>query len=421
MLRLRSYILESVTPSVSVRGLCSPVDPLDGVRVLDMSRILAGPFCAMLLGDLGADVVKVERPGEGDETRNWGPPFAHGASCYFLSANRNKKSVALDFKSDRGKDIIKRLAASSDVLIENFLPGKLDQLGIGYSDLNKVNSKLIYVSVTGYGTDGKYRDRAGYDVIAASMGGLLHITGPADGDPCKVGIAMTDLATGLYAKGAILTALLQRAKTGRGQKIECDLLASQVSLLVNIGSNYLNAGIDGNRWGTSHASIVPYKAYRTKDGYITVGGGSEKQFQVLCHRLGLDRLISDERFVSNALRVAHRRELDSIIQDRFAEKTNKQWLELLEGCGIPYGPINSIKDVFEDKAIAERMVVHTRHPCGDDIKVVGPAVRFTDSINKVRKAPPHLGEHTLEILSEFYSKKELDDLVAAKIIQAKQL
>ncbi|XP_018495790.1 succinate--hydroxymethylglutarate CoA-transferase [Galendromus occidentalis] len=394
------------------------MSPLEGTRVLDMSRILAGPFCAMLLGDLGAEVIKVEKPGTGDETRNWGPPFVHGQSCYFLSANRNKKSVAVDLKSSKGKTIVQKLAETSDILIENFVPGKLEKLGLGYEQLREINPKLVYLSLTGFGTQGKYKDRAGYDVIAASMGGLLHITGPLDGEPCKVGVAVTDLATALYAKGAILTALLQRIKTGRGQKIECDLLGTQVSLLVNIASNYLNAGTEARRWGTSHESIVPYKAYRTKDGYITVGGASEKQFNILCERLGLEKLVLDEKFSTNALRVANRKELDSIIQERFAQKTNERWLEKLEGCGMPYGPVNTPRDVFEDDEIKRRMVVTVQHSAGGDVRLVGPAVRFSDSQNAVRSAPPVLGEHTVEVLSRFYGEAEIGEFIAEKIVQA---
>ena len=241
---------------------------LDGVKVLDLTRVLAGPFCTMILGDLGADVLKIERPKVGDDTRAWGPPFVGGQSCYFLSINRNKRSVCIDIKSPKGKKLIMQLAAQSDILVENYLPGKLNEMGIGYEDIKAVNPKIIYCSITGYGHSGPYSIRPGYDIIAASVGGLIHVTGPEDGDPCKTGVALTDLTTGLYAHGAIMAALFQRERNGTGQHIDVNLLSSQVSCLVNLGANYLMAGREAKRWGTAHESIVPYQSFASTDGYL---------------------------------------------------------------------------------------------------------------------------------------------------------
>ncbi|KAL3207659.1 hypothetical protein MRX96_010130 [Rhipicephalus microplus] len=361
---------------------CRPEDPLKGIRVLDLTRILAGPYCSMILGDLGAEIIKIERPGVGDETRNWGPPFLEDQSCYFLSVNRNKKSVAVDLKSVEGVSLIK---------------------------------KIIYCSITGYGQKGPYRDRAGYDVIAASMGGLLHITGPRGGEPCKVGVAITDLATGLYAHGAVMAALLQRNRTGKGQWINCNLFSTQVSVLANIASNYLNANLEASRHGTSHESIVPYAAFETLDGYITVGAASEGQFKVFCRVLDVSELLSDPRFKDNPSRVQNRDVLIEILNKRFKLKTTQEWLQLFEGSGIPYGPINTIRQVFEDPQ-GKEMVVKVPHKTAGTVSLVGPAVEFSDGVNKVRSAPPLLGEHTDEVLSEYLTAEEIVRLRAKKII-----
>ncbi|KAL1437862.1 hypothetical protein MTO96_048558 [Rhipicephalus appendiculatus] len=401
--------------SLQAASTCRPDDPLKGVRVLDLTRILAGPYCSMILGDLGAEIIKIERPGVGDETRNWGPPFLGDQSCYFLSVNRNKKSVAVDLKSVEGVSLIKKIAATSDVLLENYLPGKLDSLGLGYEDIRAVAPQIIYCSITGYGQKGPYRDCAGYDVIAASMGGLLHITGPRGGEPCKVGVAITDLATGLYAHGAVMAALLQRNRTGKGQWINCNLFSTQVSVLANIASNYLNANLEASRHGTSHESIVPYAAFETLDGYITVGAASEGQFKVFCKVLDVNELLSDPRFKDNPSRVQNRDVLVEILNKRFTLKTTEEWLQLFEGSGIPYGPINTIRQVFEDPQ-GKEMVVKVPHKTAGTVSLVGPAVEFSDGMNKVRSAPPLLGEHTDEVLSEYLTADEIGRLRAKKII-----
>ena len=383
------------------RKCSSSSDALAGIKVLDLTRILAGPYCTMILGDLGADVLKVERLKVGDDTRAWGPPFVGNLSCYFLSINRNKKSICVDLKSAQGQAIIHDLAKTSDVLVENYLPEKMEEYGLSYEDLKKINPKLVYCSITGYGSTGPYAGRAGYDVIASSMGGLMHITGPEDGAPCKTGVALTDLATGLYAHGAILAALLQREKTGSGQWIRANLLSTQVACLVNLGANYLMAGQEAKRWGTAHESIVPYQAFATSDGYMTVGGTNERQFRELCTRILRPDLASDPKFQTNALRVRHREEMIMEIAYAMASKTNIEWSEMFRGSSFSYGPINSLSEVFQDpQVLHNKMVQQVEHPTAGNIQLVGPAVQFSGSGNYIRMPPPELGQHTEAVLQD---------------------
>ncbi|CAH1238832.1 SUGCT [Branchiostoma lanceolatum] len=387
--------------------------PLSGIRVLDLTRVLAGPFATMILGDLGAEVIKVERPDTGDDTRSWGPPFCGTESAYFLSVNRNKKSIAVNLKDPNGAKIIKQLAEKSDVLVENYLPGKLDEMGLGYHHLRDSSPHLIYCSVTGYGSDGPYAKRAGYDVIAAAMGGLLHITGPEDGDPVRVGVAMTDLATGLMAHGAIMAALLQRHRTGTGQHIDCNLLSTQVACISHIAANYLMAGQEARRWGTGHESIVPYQAFKTCDGHLIVGAGNNNLFKTLCKVLELDHLADDPRYTSNQLRVENRKQLIATLAQRFSVKTTDEWFAAFEGSGFPYGPINNMEQVFSNpQVLHNKMILEMDHPGAGTVRVPGPAVKYTGSERETHLPPPTLGQHTAEVLSNLlqYTEKEMQDL-----------
>ncbi|XP_072455207.1 succinyl-CoA:glutarate CoA-transferase isoform X2 [Notamacropus eugenii] len=327
------------------------VKPLDGVKILDLTRVLAGPFATMNLGDLGAEVIKVERPGAGDDTRHWGPPFVGSESTYFLSVNRNKKSIAVNIKDPKGVQIIRKLAAVCDVFVENYVPGKLLEMGLGYEDISEIAPHVVYCSITGYGQTGPMSHRAGYDAVAAALSGLMHITGPEDGDPVRPGVAMTDLATGLYSYGAIMAGLLQRYKTGRGLHIDCNLLSSQVACLTQVAANYLIGGKEAKRWGTAHSSIVPYQAFKTKDGYLVVGAGNDQQFVTICKVLNLPTLINDSRYKTNHLRVQNRKELLTVLSARFAEEMTSTWLRLFEGSGIPYGPINGMREVFAEPQV----------------------------------------------------------------------
>ncbi|ODN01639.1 Succinate--hydroxymethylglutarate CoA-transferase [Orchesella cincta] len=388
--------------------------PLDGIRILDFTRILAGPFCTMILGDLGAEIIKVEKPGTGDETRSWMPPVINNESCYFVAINRNKKSVALDIKA--GKQVVRDLAQNCDVLIENFIPGTMTKLGLGYEQLSKENPRLIYLTISGYGTTGPYKDRGGYDVIAASLGGLLHITGQRDGEPCKVGVAMTDLATGLYAHGAIMAALLQRNSTGRGQRIDCNLLSTQVTCLVNLASNFLNAGMEAQRWGTAHESIVPYQAFPTQDEkWITIGAGSNDLFAELCDAILRPDLKGDERYKSNSSRVQHRKELIREISSIIKSKPCDEWLQIFQKCRFPYGPVNDLEMTFKDPQVVHNKLVVDFGTC----KVVGPAVSFSHSENFPRSVPPKLGQHTRSVLHNIlkYSDDQINQLYEQNIIE----
>lgn len=356
----------------------------------------------------------------GDESRKWGPPFLKNStdSVYFLACNRNKRSICVDLK--KGVHVMHDLVKKCDILVENYVPGKLAKLGLGYDDLQKINPKLIYCSITGYGNAGPYRERPGYDVIAASVGGLLHITGPEDGAPCKIGVAMTDLATGLYAHGAILAALLHRNQTGMGQKIDANLLSTQIANLINVGSSFLNTGKEAKRWGTAHESIVPYETFKTSSGYLTVGTGSDEQFKSLCTLLDVENLSKDPKYLTNQDRVKHRKELISILSNIFLEKSNKEWMSLFKNAPFPVGPVNTLKEVFDDPHVKEIELVKTlEHPLAGSVKVVGPAVNYTECGNDVRTAPPTLGQHTNEVLMDVlgYGSKKIDELKSTGIVQ----
>lgn len=414
----KTYVFQVCSPRRKIRTstkqyLCTKVDPskgpLHGIRVLDLTRVLAGPYCSMILGDLGAEILKIENPDGGDDTRSWGPPFCGKESAYFLSINRNKQSVCVNIREKEGQDIVRDLAQKSDILIENYIPGKLSTMNLGYEQLHEIAPHLIYCSITGYGQTGPDATRAGYDIIVAATGGLTHITGPEDGEPCKVGVAMTDLSTGLYAYGSVMAALLYRSKTGRGQHIDCNLLSTQVASLVNIASNYLNSGEEAKRRGTAHASIVPYQAFPTKDGYVMAGAGNDKQFQILCKCLKLNDVGNNPKFSTNRQRVTHRKELLQIIINRFKSKNTSEWLEILEDSGIPYGPINNIQQVFSDKQVIHNgMIQEMRHPTAGLIRVAGPAVKFSETPTIRALPPPTLGQHTDSVLKNILKLSDED-------------
>ncbi|XP_053947012.1 succinate--hydroxymethylglutarate CoA-transferase [Anastrepha ludens] len=409
------------TSSESDAPTITAAHPLSGVRILDMTRIISGPYCTMILADMGAEVIKIERPFYGgDETRKWGPPFLAQSkdSIYFQAVNRNKKSIAINLK--RGKEIIYELAQKCDVLVENYVPGKLAEYDLDYEQLRKVAPHIIYCSMTGYGSVGPYAKRPGYDVIASSVCGLLHITGERAGQPSKVGVPVTDMATGLYAHGAILAALLQRQRTGVGQKIDVDLLSTGMSLLINVGSNYLNAGIEAQRWGTAHSSIVPYQSFKTADGYLTIGAGSDDQFRELCQLLQIADIAENAKFKTNKDRVNNRVELIALLEDIFVKKTSKSWMQQFENASFPAGPVNSIREVFEDEHIKAIGLVKTLpHPRDESVKVVGPPVVYSESKNDARTAPPTMGQHTDEVLTQLlgYSTEQIAELRDKKIIE----
>uniref|UniRef100_A0AAY4BX58 Succinyl-CoA:glutarate-CoA transferase n=1 Tax=Denticeps clupeoides TaxID=299321 RepID=A0AAY4BX58_9TELE len=389
------------------------IKPLDGVRVLDLSRVLAGPFATMILGDLGAEIIKVERPGPGDDTRAWGPPFVGHESAYFLSVNRNKKSIAVNLKEPRGAKIITELAQICDVLVENFLPGKLEEMGLGYGNLSAEVPGLIYCSISGYGQTGPQSHKPGYDSIACAVSGMMHITGPEDGEPVRPGVAMTDLATGLYAHGAIMAALLQRQKTGRGVHIDCNLLSSQVACLTHIAANYLNAKKEARRWGTAHESIVPYQGFKTKDGYIIIAAANNHQFVKVCNYI-----------VCITQYTLYGCNFNNLLFHRFLEEPTCEWLRKFEGTGVPCGPINSIQEVFTDTQVVHNsLILEMEHPTSGHIAVPGPAVRFSNFQFDRPAPPPVIGQHTVHILRETlgYGDDVINQLLASGTIAQHEL
>lgn len=403
---------------------------LAGVRVLDLSRVLAGPWAGQLLADLGADVVKVERPGAGDDTRAWGPPWLNdpegnstGESAYYLSANRNKRSVTIDIATAEGQDLVRRLAGKADVVLENFKVGGLTHYGLDYASLKAINPRLVYCSITGFGQTGPYASRAGYDFLIQGMGGLMSLTGRPDGTegagPIKVGVALTDIMTGLYATVAALAALKRREQSGEGQHIDLALLDVQIATLANQAANYLVGGIVPRRMGNAHPNIVPYQEFPTADGYMIVAVGNDGQFANLCKTLGKPEWASDERFVTNPQRVKHRSELIALIHGMTVRRTTDEWVAAMEAAGVPCGPINTLDRVFADPQVKARGTrIEMSHPLAKAVALVANPIRLSESPVQYRCAPPTLGQHTEEVLSDWLSASpaQIDALRGKKAI-----
>ncbi len=373
---------------------------LNGVKVLDLSRHLAGPYCAMMLGDLGAEVIKVERPGTGDETRQWQPPFAGSESAYYLCCNRNKKSLTLNLKHERGVEIARTLAENSDVLIENFRIGGASEFGLGYDELKRVNPRLIYCSISGFGHTGPDRELPGYDLMIQARGGIMSITGEPDGTPTKIGVAIADVATALFASNAILAALFVRERTGEGQRLDIALLDSQIALLANVGSNYLCSGEIPRRWGNAHSGIVPYQAFKAADDFLVLAIGNDGQWQRFCKVAGADALGEDGRFATNSKRVANREDLIPALEELFQQRTVAEWLKLCEEADVPAGAVNTLDAVFADpQTLARGMLVEMPHPTTDTMRLAGSPLNLSTTPVQMRLPPPLLGEHTDDILA----------------------
>ena len=384
---------------------------LQHVKVLDLSRVLAGPWAAQTLGDLGAEVIKVERPGSGDDTRAWGPPYVTdpagqptGESAYYMCTNRNKQSVTIDFTRPEGQELVRRLAQQCDVLVENFKTGGLAQYGLDYASLSALNPRLVYCSITGFGQSGPYAHRAGYDFLIQGMGGLMSVTGRPDGEdgggPMKVGVALTDILTGLYASTAILAALQAREHTGRGQHIDLALLDVGVACLANQGMNYLYGGKVPQRMGNAHPNTVPYQDFPTADGHMILAVGNDGQFARLCHAAGQPGWAQDARFATNAARVAHRDELVALIRGVTVGKPTRDWIALLEQHGVPCGPINTVREVFDDPQVKARgMQIAMQHPQAGSVPLVASPLRLSDTPVSYRHTPPQLGQHTDAVLA----------------------
>ncbi len=373
--------------------------PLTGIRVADFTRVVAGPYCTMLLGDLGAEVIKIEQPGKGDDTRTWGPPFVAGESTYFLSLNRNKRSVCLDLQSAEGLAHARALILQSDILVENFRPGTMDRLGLGYATLRVEQLRLIYCAISGYGQTGPYRDRAGYDVVVQALGGLMGITGTPDGPPVKTGVALVDMATALYASSGILAALYHRERTGEGQRIDISLLSTELATLINVASAYLIAGETPARQGTAHPSIVPYQVFQAADGYLMVGALNDRMFGQLSNALGYPEWTTDPRFATNPDRVRYRETLVGLIEAILRADTAQAWEQRLQAAGVAVAPVNDLPQVFADPQVLHSgQVTAVAHPSAGEVKLVGPALILSETPAAVRLPPPMLGQHTEEVL-----------------------
>jgi crotonobetainyl-CoA:carnitine CoA-transferase CaiB-like acyl-CoA transferase len=406
--------------------------PLAGLKVLDMSRILAGPWAGQLLADLGADVIKIERPKCGDDTRSWGPPYLKDRdgkdtedAAYFFCANRGKKSVTIDITCPEGQEIIRQLAGQSDVLIENYKVGGLAKYGLDYHSLSKINPKLIYCSITGFGQTGPYAKLPGYDFLIQGMGGLMSVTGEPDdpekgtGSPMKVGVAVTDLFTGLYASNAIQAALIERQSSGLGQYIDLALLDVQTATLANQASNYLVGGLVPERLGNAHPNIVPYQAFSSSDGHIIIAVGNDRQFTRLCDVIEQAALAEDPRYIKNADRVNNRESLSHLIQQQLNEHDSAYWLEKLKQHNVPCGPINTIERVFEDpQVLARDMLVSVPESRSGQIKMVGSPIKYSRSLTEEYLAPQQLGESTEKILKDYldYSATDISKLRKRSIL-----
>ncbi|HEX2531225.1 MAG TPA: CaiB/BaiF CoA-transferase family protein [Burkholderiaceae bacterium] len=392
-----------------------PQGALSGLRVLDLSRVLAGPWAGQLMADLGAEVVKVERPVAGDDTRVWGPPWLKSddgqptsESAYYLSANRNKQSVTIDLGKPEGQALVRQLAAKADILLENFKVGGLSQYGLDYASLRETNPRLIYCSITGFGQTGPYASRAGYDFLIQGMGGLMSLTGRPDGaegeGPMKVGVALTDVMTGLYATVAVLAALAHRERTGQGQHIDLALLDVQIACLANQAANYLIGGLAPKRMGNAHPNIVPYQDFQTADGYMIIAIGNDSQFASFCRTADHPEWATDERFATNPRRVKHREELIALIRDVTLSRTTGEWVAAMEAAGVPCGPINSLDKVFADpQVLARGMRIEMPHPLTGKVPLVANPIRMSATPVQYRNPPPTLGEHTEQVLNSWLS------------------
>jgi crotonobetainyl-CoA:carnitine CoA-transferase CaiB-like acyl-CoA transferase len=389
---------------------------LGHIRVLDLSRVLAGPWCSQNLADLGADVIKIERPGAGDDTRAWGPPYAPDGdgkatseAAYYLSANRGKRSVTVDIASPEGQALLRELAMHCDVVLENFKVGHLARYGLDYASLKALKPDIVYCSITGFGQDGPYAHRAGYDFLIQGMGGLMSVTGERDGlpggGPQKAGVALTDLMTGMYATVAVLAALTHRDRSGEGQHIDMSLLDTQVAMLANVGSNYLNSGQPPRRWGNAHANIVPYQTFACLDGHIIVAAGNDGQYRKFVEAGGRPELARDPRFATNPLRVQHRDVLVPLLDAMAKTKSRDDWIALLEAAGVPCGQINGLDEVFDNPQVRARgMEVALDHPLAGQVRLVRNPIRMSATPATSGLAPPLLGQHTDAVLAEVLGK-----------------
>ncbi|MHA2282226.1 MAG: CaiB/BaiF CoA transferase family protein [Promethearchaeota archaeon] len=394
------------------------VRPLEGIKVLDLSRALAGPYCTMMLADMGAEVIKLEMPERGDDSRAWGPPFKEGESAYFMSINRNKKSMTLNLKKEKAIEVIHKLIEKSDILLENFRPGTMERLKLSYKDVKRINPKIIYCSISGFGQDGPYRLLPGMDQVLQGMGGLMSITGEPEGPPIKVGVAVADIAGGMFAAYGIMVALFNREKTGKGQKIDNSLLDNQIAWLTYRAGSFFMSGEIPKPLGSGHPVIVPYQAFKAKDSYFNLAVGNDQLWEKFCKAVGLEDIIKDPKYATNSMRVENRQELEKVIQELISTKDAEVWLNILNDAGVPCGPIYTMDKLFSDPQVLHRkMVQELDHPTVGTIKVTGIPIKLSDTPGEILTAPPVLGQHTKDILKELgYNKNDIQAMYQEKII-----
>ncbi|OWY37957.1 CoA transferase [Xenophilus sp. AP218F] len=392
---------------------------LAGIKVVDLSRVLAGPWTGQLLADLGADVVKVERPGSGDDTRQWAPPsLEDGTAAYFLCANRGKRSLTVDITRPEGQEIVRRLVADADVLLENYKVGGLAKYGLDYASLREANPRLVYCSITGFGQSGPYAEMAGYDYIVQGMSGLMSVTGPADGEPHKVGVAVTDLFTGLYAASAVMAALIARGRSGEGQHVDMALFDCSLAMLANVASNWLVGGRTPPRLGNAHANIVPYQVFACADGHFILACGNDRQFRAVCELIDQPQLAEDPRFATNPARVAAREALIPLLAEAFSARGRDDWLARLDRAGVPCGPINTVDEAFADPQARHRgMQLELRNARGQAVPLVACPIKLSATPPAYRTPPPDLGQHSDEVLRALgYAPEQVAALRAAGVV-----
>lgn len=376
--------------------------PLQDIKVIDFSQILAGPFCTMLLADMGADVVKIEKPNGGDDTRRYGPPFIEGESAAFLTLNRNKRSIVLDLKSEQGLAIVRRMLEDADVMIHNFRPGVVDRMGLAYDNVSAINPAIVYCTVSGFGTTGPYSSRAGFDLVAQGMSGLMSINGFPGAPPAKVGVPMADLNTGMFCAYGILTAYINRLTTGKGQHVDASLLESGMAYTLYESATYFATGEVAGPLGSAHRMIAPYQAFATQDGFINIGAANQNNWERMCRAIGREDLLEDERFASNPERMVSIEALTPIMEETFRTQTTSYWVEALERAGVPCGPIYNIEQVYADPHVRSReMAVELEHPKSGAIRNIGVPVKLSDTPGSVRTPAPLLGQHSEEVLDQY--------------------
>ena len=398
------------------------MQPLTGVRVIDVTQIMAGPFCTMLLGDMGADVIKIEKPDGGDDVRRSGPPFVAGESATFLNIGRNKRSVVIDMKRPEGTEIVRNMARDADILVQNLRPGRLEGFGLGYENVRAVNPAIVYATITGFGRTGPYKDKPGFDLMAQGYSGIMGVTGHPGQPPVKVSVPITDLNAGLFTAYGILAAYVNRLKTGKGQHVDSSLMEAGVAYTIWESAIYFTSGRLPGPNGSAHQISAPYQALPTSDGYITVGGANQRNWERLCRAIGRAELITDPRFEVNAGRMANRPALEATLGETLKTQPMAHWLSILEAAGVPCGPIYDISQVYADpQVIARDMVVEVEHPTAGTIRNVGIPVKFSETPGNIRRPPPRFGEHTEEVLTEFgYTTGEIDSLRDRGIVKTLQ-